>query len=141
MKSPALLLVALAPILALTLGCTTKTEAPKEKAPALAAAPATLSAVDIAVVDIKPRAYRQPSAAYPSALKQTGLSGKVVLSFILDTDGKPTQIETIEASNDLFTPPAIEALSRWRFYPAQKDGLPVACSMQQAFVFAAAKRP
>lgn len=149
MTPPALLAFALAPLLVLTPGCTTKTKAPTEKAPALASTrtptpapvPAPVSAVDIAVVDIKPRAYRQPAATFPSALRQSGVSGKVILGFILDTEGRPTQIRLLEASHELFTTPAIEALSRWRFYPAQKDGLPVACSMQQSFAFAAAKHP
>jgi len=59
---------------------------------------------------------------YPSALKQKGISGKVTLEFIVDTNGDVRNVKVIKSTNIGFNQSAIDAVSRWKFHPGRKGG-------------------
>lgn len=75
--------------------------------------------------------------AYPRALVASGLEGRVVIRFIVDTSGRvePGSIEAVESTHVLFTEAARAAIARARFAPAQVGGRPVRMLMELPFLF------
>ncbi|HEY0995918.1 MAG TPA: TonB family protein [Gemmatimonadaceae bacterium] len=75
--------------------------------------------------------------AYPRALVSSGLEGRVVIRFIVDTLGRveAKSIEAVESTHALFTEAARAAIGRARFEPAQVGGRPVRMLMELPFVF------
>lgn len=75
--------------------------------------------------------------AYPRALVTSGLEGRVVMRFIVDTTGRVEgpSVETVASTHVLFAEEARSALLRARFDPAQVGGRPVRMLMELPFVF------
>jgi len=96
--------------------------------------------LDAEKVDVQPQATKRVPPIYPAKLKSAKIAGNVLLSFVVDVTGKPTQISAVQSSNEALVKPAVESLTQWRFTPAQKDGHPVACRIQQPFVFGSAPK-
>jgi len=66
------------------------------------------------------------SASYPPNCK--GDPASVTLSLLVGADGKPSNVQVIRSSNASFEQPAVEAVKRWMFLPAQLNGTPQAVS-------------
>lgn len=63
---------------------------------------------------------------YPAAEQRAGRSGRVVLRVLVGADGRVHQVERIEAASDAFFAAAErQALTRWRFTPATRDGVAI----------------
>jgi RNA polymerase sigma factor (sigma-70 family) len=134
-----------------------------------------------------PRASAQVAPTYPSAARQAGIEGAVMVEFVVDTDGRVQQVRAVnshltgqqigsltvqtqnggaaepskdvvmlspvaanaeKAPHDLpaegmdvqalareFEKSAVEAVSKWRFAPASRNGRPVNTVMQTPVVF------
>jgi TonB family protein len=78
---------------------------------------------------IKPR--------YPAALKRSGVSGDVLVQFVVDEAGRVDMrtFESLRSSGPEFTAAVKEALPTWRFDPAIRQGKKVKQVVQQAFEF------
>ena len=63
---------------------------------------------------------------FPDEMRRAGSSGLVTVSCLIDEKGNVTEPKVIKASNEAFSEPALEALRKWKFKPAKKDGTPVA---------------
>lgn len=62
---------------------------------------------------------------YPSDEIRGGNSGRVVVRVLIGTDGRVKQVERVSAASDsFFAATERQALTRWRFKPATKDGVP-----------------
>ena len=61
------------------------------------------------------RNYSAP--VYPNSALRRDLEGWVDIAFVLSRDGRPTQIEVVEASNSVFREPATRAVEAWEFEP------------------------
>ena len=63
----------------------------------------------------------QPAPSYPPVLQQIGLSGRVLLQFVVDTTGhvELASIHVIESTHEGFEPPAREAVAAALFHPAR----------------------
>jgi len=74
---------------------------------------------------------------YPRDLREAGISGSVVLSFVIDTTGRadPDSIEVVSSTNIGFINPAIGTVRSCRFVPAVKDGHPVRVRVTQPINF------
>ena len=72
---------------------------------------------------------------YPDRMRQSGVKGFVDVVWIVGIDGKPTAIEAIDSSHMAFVDPAVDALKKWRFRPAEKDGMPMALKVHQKIMF------
>jgi TonB family protein len=81
----------------------------------------------------KPEAAVMP--AYPPALREAGVVGGAVLELSVDEEGKLTHLTTLRASHPEFEAAAKDALHKWAFVPAQRDGKPVASRSRVAIVF------
>ncbi|MEO6002900.1 MAG: energy transducer TonB [Opitutus sp.] len=72
---------------------------------------------------------------YPPALREAGVVGGAVLELHVDADGKLTDVKTMRASHPEFQASAVEAVKKWVFAPAQKEGAPVASRTRLAIVY------
>ena len=62
---------------------------------------------------------------YPASEIRAGNEGRVVVRVLIGTDGRVKQVERLSATNDAFYAAAErQALTKWRFKPATKDGVP-----------------
>ncbi len=59
------------------------------------------------------------NAVYPNEIRRSDLRGEVHLEFIVDVNGYPRDVVVIEATNEHFAQAAIDAISQWRYKPAQ----------------------
>jgi TonB family protein len=73
-----------------------------------------------------PRVLYAPDPQYSDAARRAKLQGAVVLWLIVDQDGKPHQIRVQRSLGKGLDEKAVEAVKKWRFKPAIKDGQPVA---------------
>jgi len=72
---------------------------------------------------------------YPREAWTNRIEGTVTMEFSINTTGQVENIRIVESSNSLFNSNSREALSRFRFVPAQKDGKSVAVTSREQFRF------
>ncbi len=73
---------------------------------------------------------------YPREAAENGQHGAVVLVIHIAPSGRPAGVDVMRSSGYvLLDRAAREAVMRWRFLPAVKDGQPVASDMKMGFVF------
>lgn len=73
-------------------------------------------------VDVNPVPVRTPPPEYPEALKREGGTGVVAVTIVIDEKGAVTSAAVAKSSNSGFNDAALEAVKKWKFKPAQKDG-------------------
>lgn len=75
---------------------------------------------------IDPRYQNLLQPPYPPEEQRAGNSGRVVLRVLVGIDGRVKQVEKVSAASDAFFAAAQrQALGKWRFKPATKDGVPI----------------
>ncbi len=75
-------------------------------------------------------------ARYPTAAMRARQEGWVVVSFTVDPDGKTSDVKVVESQpRHVFDRAAIDAVERYRFNPAMKDGVAVSSVKQQRIEF------
>lgn len=73
-----------------------------------------------------PSATRDLQPPYPPQLLRTGVEGKAVVRVLIGPDGRVRQFAVIAADDPLFADATErQALRKWRFRPATRDGVPV----------------
>ena len=80
----------------------------------------------IGEVDEQPQILRQVKPRYPFSARRRGITGKVLVKFIVDSQGrvqKPVIVE--EQPAGLFGESVLQALAQWRFRPGFVQGAPV----------------
>jgi protein TonB len=73
-----------------------------------------------------PVAVRTVAPIYPESMRRDHVSGVVLVSCEIDDHGNVGETKVVKSSNSEFEEPALAALRRWKFKPAQRDGAPVA---------------
>jgi periplasmic protein TonB len=73
-----------------------------------------------------PRAIYDPEPEYSEEARQAKYQGDVLLSVIVDRDGRTRDIHIARSLGLGLDEKAMEAVRRWRFEPAMKNGQPVA---------------
>lgn len=87
-------------------------------------------------VDTPPRVMRVFPAQYPNDTKINRIEGRVLLKFVVGTDGKAWGAEVVEADpEDTFDQSALDVVLDYGFRPAIKDGMPVSCIVKMPIVF------
>lgn len=71
---------------------------------------------------------------YPDVAKKAGLTGRVILKFKINVDGSVSDVHVLEG-DEIFRQPAIDAVTRFRYKPAERDARPVAVWMTMPFKF------
>lgn len=63
---------------------------------------------------------------YPPAMQRMGREGKVVVRVLIGSDGRVKSANIVASDDEAFSSVTLrQALSRWRFRPATRDGAPV----------------
>src|SRR5262249_12832831 len=72
-----------------------------------------------------PVPLRKVDPKYPPALMQEHVEGEVVLYAVIRHDGSLDSIQVVHGLDEQLDHNAMEALSQWKFRPAERDGTPV----------------
>lgn len=87
-------------------------------------------------MDRPPLVLEAAQANYPFGAKQDKIEGRVVVRFVVDTDGRAQEAEVLEAEPaGVFESAALEAVALYKFEPASKNGMPVHCIAKMPVVF------
>ncbi len=73
----------------------------------------------------EPVEVSRPRPVYPPEAREKRLTGIVRLSAVIDETGKVTSVEPLESPDATLTAAAVEAVGKWTYKPAMKDGKPV----------------
>ena len=71
-------------------------------------------------------ATRKVDPAYPLDLMRQNVSGTVILYGVIHADGTVGNVRVLRSVDDRIDRFAGEAIAKWRFQPATKNGAPVA---------------
>ena len=72
---------------------------------------------------------------YPDVAREAGLTGRVILKFKINVDGSVGDVHVLEG-DEIFRKPAIDAVTKFKYKPAERDGKPVPVWMTLPFSFA-----
>jgi protein TonB len=90
---------------------------------------------DISKLDQQPVAKFQARPQFPFEMRRAGISGEVIVDFIVDTNGDVRNAFSFHSSQREFEANAIQAVSKWKFRPGRKNGHAVFTHMQVPIVF------
>ena len=91
------------------------------------ALPRNTGVLSLGDVDEPPVPLYTPAPSYPQKAKRKRLETKVVIKMIVTADGKVQQARIVQGEHlDVFSKPALAAISKWRFSPAKLHGKAVA---------------
>ncbi len=96
------------------------------------AGPGVLRIIDL---DGAPRARLQATPNYPFEAKSRGLSGEVLVEFLVDESGAVFELRVLRSSDRMFEEAALRAVARWKFEPGRRDGRIVRFKMSVPIVF------
>ena len=82
-----------------------------------------------------PRTIFSPNPRYPEESRKAHQRGTVVLWLIVENDGLPSNLRLARSLGPDFDQSAIDAVKRWKFVPATKDGKPVAVQINVEISF------
>ncbi len=89
--------------------------------------------------DEPPKILSKGSVNYPFRAKRLGLSGKVSVSFLVDTNGHATNIEAVKAEPAnvlmIFAGAAEKGIAKFRFKPGTSEGEPVPVKVEASVIF------
>jgi len=89
----------------------------------------------------KPRLDYAPKPIYPSSLLDLYVEGEVRVQMRVTPEGRPEDIQIVEATDPTFGKALTNVLPLWRFLPAEKDGVPIARIVNIAIPFLITNRP
>jgi len=82
-----------------------------------------------------PVAIYRPDPLYSDEARKAKLQGYVILEFVVDETGRPSNIRVLQSLGLGLDEEALKTLATWRFKPGMKDGkpVPVLASVQVGF--------
>ena len=83
-------------------------------------------AVEVGPGITPPHAVFTPDPDYPESLRKHKVSGTCVLGITVDKEGLVRDVHVTRSSDKRLDQNAIDAVKRWKFEPAMRDGKPVA---------------
>ena len=86
----------------------------------------------------RPITIRRPR--FPQMAMRAGRGGSAKVKFVVDEEGRPTQIEVVESTDRAFEKPTIQAMEKWRFKVQTINGEPVTQEMTQTIEYNLEKR-
>lgn len=82
-----------------------------------------------------PKAVKRSAPIYPYRLRMAGLSGEVLVNFVVDTNGDVQNPVIVRSNNPWFERPALDAILQWKFLPGIEAGRAVNTRVQQQLSF------
>jgi protein TonB len=86
-------------------------------------------------LDQKPILRVSVNPTYPYEMSRAGISGTVMVEFIINTNGDVTQAQVVHSSHREFEAPAVQAVLKWKFKPGRRGGHVVNVKAQQPLEF------
>lgn len=118
-------------LMSLLAGCETASVAPNPPpAPAMG-----VNVYEPGALDRKPVARVQKRPDFPFEMRRAGVSGEVVVEFVVDPNGNVQQARAVSATTPEFADAGVQCIIAWKFSPGMKNGQPVATIMQMPFSF------
>lgn len=77
-----------------------------------------------------PKQLYKEEPAYTQEARDAKVEGAVLLSGVIEADGSITEVRVERSLDAGLDNNAVEAVKRWQFKPAEKDGVPVAVSVR-----------
>jgi|CXWL01.1.fsa_nt_gi protein TonB len=90
---------------------------------------------DINNLDQKPVARVQNPPQYPYEMSRAGISGEVVVEFIISSAGDVVDTRVVRSSHREFEVPALQAVAKWKFKAGRKGGKNVNTRASQLIEF------
>ena len=90
---------------------------------------------NLADLDQQPQAKYQAKPVYPFEMRRAGVTGEVVVGFIVNVNGDTQDAYSIKSTQREFEAAAIAAVMKWKFRPGKKGGKAVNTRMQVPIVF------
>jgi protein TonB len=90
---------------------------------------------DISNLDQVPQPRVQVQPQYPFEMRRAGISGEVLVAFIVGTTGDVVDAYAVKSTQREFEAPAVQAVLKWKFRPGRKSGRAVNTRMQVPIVF------
>ena len=106
-----------------------------ERARAAAAVASSETVFALSQLDRTPTPRFQARPQYPAEMRAAGVSGEVVVDFVVDANGDVQKAFALRSSQREFEEAAVMAVSKWKFKAGQKAGRDVAARMQVPIVF------
>lgn len=93
---------------------------------------------DPSKLDQQPQARARVPPQYPFEMRRAGITGEVLVEFIVDTNGDVRNAFAVRSTQREFEAAAVQAISKWKFRPGRKGGRAVNTRMQQPITFSLA---
>jgi protein TonB len=90
---------------------------------------------NLADLDQPPLPTVRVSPVYPYEMRRAGVSGEVLVGFIVDSTGQVRDVHAVRSSRREFADEAVRAVLQWKFSPGRRSGVPVNTRMQVPLVF------
>jgi len=95
-----------------------------------------VSAFNLNEVDQPPRVLRAMLPRYPFEARQKGVEGRVTLRFVVDKEGRAQEPQVVLGEPEgVFDESALDAVVKYKFRPAYKNGEAVDCIVKLPIVF------
>ena len=69
-----------------------------------------------------PIPVRMVPPAFPADMREQLINGVVTVNCLVDSEGDVQDLKVEKFTNQAFVEPALAALRKWKFKPAQRDG-------------------
>lgn len=86
-------------------------------------------------VSTTPVPLTQVRPLYPFELRRAGVSGQVIIDFIVNTEGRVVNAYVLRATDSRFGESALAAVQQWTFRPGTVNGVPVNTHMQVPIIY------
>jgi protein TonB len=90
---------------------------------------------NLADLDKVPQPIVQPAPVFPPQMKREVDRARVVVEFVVDTEGRVRNAFAVESTHDGFNDAAASGVSRWRFHPGMRGGKKVNTRMSVPIIF------
>jgi len=91
--------------------------------------------LSLSQLDKAPILIYQARPDYPYSLRQQGVTGDVLVDFVVDTNGKVRNVSAVRSSQREFEDAACAAVAKWKFKPGWKNGRAVFTRMEVPIIF------
>jgi len=85
---------------------------------------------ELADVQVIPKVAYAVAPQYPFTLPTHGIHAEVILWAVVHADGSVAEVSVESSTNDEFNQSAIDAVKQWKFLPALRNDVPVACRIR-----------
>lgn len=86
-------------------------------------------------LDRFPQARARVAPVYPKELREAGVTGEVLVEFVVDKDGAVQGAVPVSSTNSGFEAAAVEAVQQWKFDSGLKGGRAVNTRLRQTITF------